>query len=353
MKKINFSLLLILIALIIGSVFLESKNVISKDLAVAPEIEETKKPSQTAICLGPGTLKLYTYICGSEGIMAIEKRDSKSSSPYLTAFPELLDKDILETSKMKKIQEIKELAPDVIFISKSYPHYQIEDLRNKLNIPIVEISYGEKEIFGDATIESLLKIGKIMGKSERAKEITNYLQMTKDDLENRTKDLPIKKNVYIGGGGYSGTESFLSGTSDNEAFELLKIESPIKEQALYRNFKLSKDDLLSLNPDLIFIDLKARPLLQGELENNLSYFKSLKAFRDKKVYVLAPNKEDKTNIELALLNLFYMGKMIHENEFDDIEINEKSKEVFEVMFQKDISNEYFEKYSNIFQSIQV
>ena len=108
------------------------------------EIKDTKK----IVCLGPGALRLVSYLNLQDHIVGIEKLEKKYDlkAPYRT----ILDKKTLQSlpvvgqggpGKMPNLETLISLNPDIIFTS-FLSKEQVELIQKKTNIPVVVLSYG-------------------------------------------------------------------------------------------------------------------------------------------------------------------------------------------------------------------
>lgn len=59
----------------------------------------------------------------------------------------------------------------------------------------------------------------------------------------------------------------------------------------------------------------------------------------KKVYTLFPNNFYRTNLEIMIANAYFIGKIVYPQNFKDIDIRKKAKEIFEKFIGRDIYDE--------------
>ena len=82
---------------------------------------------------------------------------------------------------------------------------EADKLQAKTGIPVVCVAYDG--IFDPTMDQSLELIGTLLGKQERCKEVIDFMQAAKQDLNNRTKDIPDDQKPTV----FSGAVSFRGG----------------------------------------------------------------------------------------------------------------------------------------------
>ena len=74
---------------------------------------------------------------------------------------------------------------------------------------------------------------------------------------------------------------------------------------------VDKEQLLTLNPSIIFVDGGGLSLIKQDIGKKPEYYKGLKAFNDKKVYVLYPFNYYVTNVDTAIADAYAAGKILY------------------------------------------
>jgi hypothetical protein len=85
---------------------------------------------------------------------------------------------------------------------------------------------------------------------------------------------------------------------------------------------------LTLDPDIIFIDAAGLPLVADDVARNSGFYKGLKAFSRRRVYILHPFNWYTTNIDTALADAYAMGKILYGKQFEDIYPERKADEIY-------------------------
>ncbi len=186
--------------------------------------------------------------------------------------PELADVPVVGTQEEPNYEKIAELKPDVVIaLSAGYPPEpaEIQEKLEPFNIPVVGLDFYRTEVWFD----EIEKLGKMMGREERAREYMDFFHGYYDQI-NETLDAITqeeRKTVYFegaktyqtyGGAGYgSGIPNMIRYSGGKDLYP----ERP--ELA----FEINPEDVAKRNPDVIF---KGTPL--GWQEENDTQFKALR-----------------------------------------------------------------------------
>lgn len=296
---------------------------------------EVKIPTEinSIICTGCGALRLVCYAQAQDyvtGVEDLEKTDTTKRA-YGHAYYDTF-KDLPSIGKgggsgyTAYDEEIISLQPDIIF--SAYSSDALEQLAEKTGIPVVCVKYNSS--FLDTQIEdSLTLIGDILGKQERCNEIISYLKETREDLNNRTKDIPDedKPKIYSGAVTFGGGHGF-GGTYGNfsplVAINAINVADETGEES---GFEVDLEEVVMWDPDIIFLDPGNMNLVNEEYAKNPDYFNSLRAVQEGKVYSMISYNYYTTNIEIAIADAYYAGTIIYPEQFSDIDIEAKTDEL--------------------------
>ncbi|WP_404320090.1 ABC transporter substrate-binding protein [Malaciobacter canalis] len=304
------------------------------------EVEITN--NNKIVCLGPGTLRLITYMQLEKKLIGIEKKELRFSPN--SAYSLVLDKKFIKSlpivgqggpGKMPNLETLISLKPDVIFTSILSPK-QVALIQEKTKTPVIALSYGSnyggknnKEDKIEAVKKSMLLIAQIMDKQNRADELITFMNKQKEDLKKITID---DKAIYVGGVAYKGLHGITSTESDYPAFKLLNIKNPILQNHIGHAF-VNKETLLSFNPEVIFLDSVSKKIILEEIEKDKAIYRHIKAFKNNNIYWLYPSNFYNTNIENIYINSWliasYFGK--------DINIKKVKEKVYKKFLGRDIN----------------
>ncbi|GFR35424.1 iron ABC transporter substrate-binding protein [Thermobrachium celere] len=313
-----------------------------------------KENVKRVVAIGPGALRLYTYIAGKDKIVGIEEFEKKNvkGRPYIIANKELLELPTVGLggpNNPPDAEKILSVKPDVIFTTYAKDKAEADNLQNKTGIPVVAISYGKVSLFDNAVNESLKLIGKVVSKEERAKEVVDFIEGVKKDLEKRTRDLKDenKPSVYIGALGMKGMHGIESTQGKYSLFTVLNIKNVADETGKTGSVMIDKEKLVEWNPDIIFIDLGGLEIVKQDYSKNSKFYDSLKAFKEGNVYSQLPYNFYSTNIDTALVDAYFIGKTVYPERFNDINIKEKADEIYKFFVGKELFDKMKEDFGEL------
>ena len=227
-------------------------------------------------------------------------------------------------------EALASLKPDLIFTSYSDIN-EVETLQQKLGIPVVSLSY--QGIFSDSVYKALALIGDIMGTQTRCAELTEVMKGWQKDLSDRTKDIPDaeKPTVYAGAVSFSGGHGIEGTYGQYPPFVAINAKNVVDETGKDGSLLIDKEKLVAWNPDIIFLTPGNMNLVNEDYKTNPSYYTNLKAVKNGKVYTQINYNYYGTNIELAIVDAYYAGKMIYPDKFADLDFEKKADEIFKEM----------------------
>ena len=285
------------------------------------EREVKVQANQKILAIGPGALRLISYMQADDLLVGIERLelDFDTKSPYR----HILNKDFIASlpiigeggpGKLPDIEAIIKTDADIIFTS-FLPLDFVQNLQNRTQIPVVALSYGSG-YGGESNAQKLTAIknslhllGQILDKQERATALVDFM----DGLElllNHSIESDAK--LYIGGIGFRGARGFTSTESDYPSFELLGVQNSIN-LGKRGHSQISYEKILINDPDTIFLDSLGRGIINEELQTHPQIFQNLSAFENKKIYWLYPYNFYNTNIENIYINAFIIASKLGAN----------------------------------------
>lgn len=333
----------------------KDEKIVFKD-AVGREVTLSKVASK-AIADSPNTLRLYSYVMGVEGLIGISPREVKGSErrPYALAYrDEMLKlKHFGGNYAVENFEEVLLAKPDVFFSSSKESSAEYDKIQDKIGAPVVALDSGTGVVFDPKLYESITIIGKVMGREKRAKEVVDYMESLKKDLNDRTKDIPEDKKakVYAGGLAWNGPHG-IEGTRENyPLFDVVNAKNVVTGIGKNGLVEIDKEKILKWNPDFIFIDLASIDLIQNDYNQNKDYYKSLKAFKNENVYAQLPFVWCNVNVDTAMANAYYVGKIVYPEKFQDIDPIAKTNEIYKFLVGKPVYDEVAKTDFGGFQKI--
>jgi iron complex transport system substrate-binding protein len=305
------------------------------------------------VALGPGALRLVVFLGASDKVVGVEhaeKEWSPSGRPYRMAHPELANLPTIGLGGPNpdpNAEGILKVKPDVILATYISPK-QADELQYRTGISVVNLSYGALGNFNSEEIfQSLIIAGEVLDRKNRAGELGTYIRKSFEDLRRRTEGIPEKEKprVYIGALGFKGGHGIESTECEFPPFMAVNARSVIVNCKGHRF--VDKEFLLKVNPDIIFLDLGNISLVNQDFNKNRSFYRSLKAFKDEQIYGIFPFNYYTTNVETAIADAYFIGKVLYPERFSGVDCEKKTREIFQFFVGKDVYDAMKEKYGAI------
>ena len=310
-------------------------------------------------CIGPGCLRLYCYVAEKSqlaGIEDVEKTWGKTGRPYAMALGDVEGLAAIGPGGPGSAPDAERLlasGADVVFSTYAMEPAEIQELQDKLSIPVVALRYGEASLFSQEVNQSLDLIGQITGREERAQEVVNYFAQAKADLESRAAGAQDPPTVYLGCQSYQGSHGIESTTGDSPIFDALHARNVVEEAGIDGYVTLDKEKLLELDPDFLIIDAGGLSVLQEDYTTNPDYYESLSAVKQGNVYLQLPFNYYGTNLEIALADAYYIGTVLYPEAFADVDPAGKFDEICQTLLGIDAYETIAETYFGGYQRLEL
>ena len=294
------------------------------------------KSSQKIVFLGPGALRMGTYLGLENRLVGIEKTENDASplSPYRT----YLGKERIGSlpiigmggpGKMPDFEALVVYKPDIIFAS-FLDKNQLGLIQSKTGIPVIALSYGAS--YGGSNKQlssmknSLLLLGKITQTLPRAEALSGFIAKQEEKLS--LLQVP-QKRVYIGGLGYKGVQGINSTEANYPPFELLGLKNCLFEnkEAIGHHF-VDIEALLKSNPDIIFIDMFGKAKVEQEYNAQKPLFDTLSAYQKGSIKEVIGYNFYSTNIE----NLLVITYQIASHMGASVDVAYEAKEIYKAFY---------------------
>ncbi len=340
---------------IFGFTFLCNASPLIEITDMAGRSVKTPLDPERIICLGPGSLRLIVYLNAQSKVVGVEDMEKMNPDgrPYWIASPELHELPSCGpggpagTGKKPDLEKVLSLKPDVIFTTYM-EDTMADDIQNTLNIPVILLSYGEYATFDEAVYKSLVTAGKILNRENRAKAVVEYIESLRKDFNSRTAHIDKNKRplVYVGGVGYRGSHGIESSEQSYIPFKWINADNAAErvKASTGSHVFMNKEMLLSLDPDVIFIDGGGISLVKDDFNKKPEYYRVLKAFREKQVYSLFPFNWYATNIGTALADACVIGKVLYPDEFKDMNPEYRANEIYRFLTGAPVYSQMAEYY---------
>ena len=321
----------------------DSEGMITVTDAFGREVSIPESPEKIAV-VGSGSMRYFVYLgIDLDDVCAVDYQDSKLNKqtfnlrPYSLANPEILE--IPEVGAAKGVVDNEKLlmsGAEILFMggASSSNAEVANEIQEKTGIPVVMFYTGNYVTDAEKIQDTLLMLGDILGKEQRAKDLIAYFDAVEADLKKRVAGLSAEETVYVGGVSYNGVHG-LDGTDPTYyPFAVLNIKNAAAEvtsvsQTGYA--QISKEKLLAWDPDFILVDLSTLTAAEGgalvELKNDPSY-RELTAVKNSMVYTVNPHTSMNVNHETTLANAYFIGKLLYPEQFEDIDPVKKADEIY-------------------------
>jgi iron complex transport system substrate-binding protein len=303
------------------------------------------------VAIGPGALRLYCYAGTADKVAGIEQIDTGEATgkPYLLANPGLMKLTVIGQGGPNNApdpEKILAVKPDVVFSTYASDIAMADDLQSKTGVPVIAISYGKTATFDPAVYTSLQLIGKITGQEKKAQTSVDYMKQCQQDLQDRTKDISDadKPKVYVGALSMKGTHGIESTQGEYSLLETLHAKNVVDETGKIGSIMIDKEKLIDWNPDIIFIDAGGYNAVAQDYQKNPQYYGTLSVFKDGKVYSQLPYNNYSTNIDIAIADAYYLGKVIYPDKFKNISPEKKADEIFQKLLGKSLYSQMEKDY---------
>ncbi len=298
------------------------------------------------VAIGPGTLRLICYMGLADRVVGIENIEKKSTAPYIIANPQLLKLPVIGQggpNSSINTERILSVKPDVIFVNYLVDKNTAQIIQNKTHIPVVVLSYGQIATFNNNDFKkSLMLIGEICDKTDRAEKIISFLDEQFSYFRKISQNKP-KVSAYIGALGMRGAHGIESTQANFLPFELLGIQNVVKGIKTQGAIMVSKEEILKMNPQYIFIDLGGLPLVKQDYQKSPLFYKSLSAFKNGNVYLEWPYNYYATNIDNALIDTYFIAKVVYKQNYN---MKQEADEIYKFLLNKPLYDKMLHYYKN-------
>ena len=296
-------------------------------------------PPDRIIAIG-SALRLYTYVAGTDKLVGVERKQQSVATgrPYIMANPSLEDLPLIGEGHPDDPDPelIMQAAPDVIIAGDIMDIKSLELLQQRTGVPVAIISQGTGTLFDDILYRAVRIIGDITGKRDRAGDVVRYMEKCKAELVGLTRDIPEQKKpgIYIGGLSHKGVHGIESTACRSDVLMAIGAKNVADELNATASVMIDKEKVIQWNPDILVIDAGGLNVVKQDYAKTPVFYNTLSAVKNGKVYCQLPDVAYYRNIETAIANIYFLGKLLYPGEFKNIDPERKADEIYLFMLGK-------------------
>lgn len=310
------------------------------------------------VCIGAGALRMYSYIGDTALLCGVEDIDNTSLSQRPKMFDSVARPYMLSygdtfaalpscgvggpNAQAAEAEKILSCTPDIV-ISEYEDVEKADALQEQIGVPVITLSSGPDGVFDEDFAQSMTLLGTIFDEEEKAEALISFIRAQTDEISKRTADVTDKPHVYICGLGNWGTTDHLMTSPDYVAFDIAHISNVVTDLASkgVQPIEEEKFTALGSDMDIIIMDAAAVKNIKPLYAEDNTMFDSCKAWQNGEVYLQMAYNAYYTNYEIALINTWFIAKTVYPDLFADIDMTEKTNEVTQAFFGKDLAAEIF------------
>ncbi|MCE5329917.1 ABC transporter substrate-binding protein [bacterium] len=272
-----------------------------------------EKPAQKIIVFSPSILEIFAGLDAMDKVAEVDNWSVQNNEPLARGYGGAGDANGINFETVTKIN------PDLIIVVGSAYASNTENEFGKLKDLGYKV-YMTNSISLEITYTEIENIGKIIGKAEEGKVMSENLKKQVEDIYSKVKDLPEDKNpkvfymVWNDPIMSAGKNTFV-----NELIEKAGGINIVAKDGLTDWPEYSLEKLISNNPDVIIapISLAANPdiLLKD------AKFSTINAVVNKKVFSIPDNPISRPN-QNVIKGLMMMSMAIHPEIFGEFKLVE-------------------------------
>lgn len=230
-------------------------------------------------------------------------------------------------------EQVVELNPDIIVTSAADPEF-LDTMQERTGIPVVGLleTIVQNNVFDDEILRMISLLGELFGTEEQAESVVSALEEWEQDLQERTGDIPEdeRNTAYTGAVSFNGAHGFDGTYAKYMPFDLVNVINVVDETGQEGAFNVDLEKVPEWDPDYIFLNPQNMDLVNEQYADNPDYFHGLSAVQAGEIYSQPAYIFSGTNFELAIANTYYAGKVVYPDRFEDVDMDEKVDEIFQV-----------------------
>lgn len=223
-------------------------------------------------------------------------------------------------------EQIIAVQPDVILCS--YTEDIVNDLEAKTGVPVVAVSMGT--LFADDYDQALLILGEACGVKDRAEEVVQFIDDCLADLDARTANIPDeeKPTVLSAAATFKGVHGIEGVRLQDSVLDAVNANNIAAQEGGPSAATVDREQILAWDPDYIFCDFGGVGLVQEDEAADPDFYAQLTAYQNGNIYQHPSTTSYFSNLEIPLVNCYFIGSILYPEQFADVDIEAKAEEIF-------------------------
>lgn len=222
---------------------------------------------------------------------------------------------------------IIEASPDVILCT--FEEDIVANIEEQLGRKVVAAPQGT--LFAEDYEHALRVFGEACGVSDRAETVIAFIQECLADLDSRTSSIADdnKPTALCAAATFRGGHGIAGVYANNAVFATVNAKDVTAGYIdAQKGVEVDKEQVLEWNPDLIVLDASNLGLVENEYAEDPAFFESLNAVKNGELYQWPNSTSNYTNVEIPLVNAYYIGSVMFPEAFADVDFETKAEEIF-------------------------
>ncbi|MCR4771184.1 MAG: ABC transporter substrate-binding protein [Oscillospiraceae bacterium] len=283
------------------------------------------------------TPRMITYLGLADRVVGRGSMDADKITPltaYAYANRDLWkDLPIVGTDSMGNTsyypEDIILCEPDVILCT--YTEDIVNDIEAKTGIPVVAV--GQGTLFADDYDQALRILAEACGVPERADEVVAYIDACLEDLDSRTADIPAEErpSVLSAAATFKGAHGIEGVRLSDPVLDAVNADNVAAGSAVGKgsSAEVDREQILLWDPDYIFCDYGGVELVRQDMAADPDFYSQLRAYNNGHIYQHPSSTSYFSNLEVPLVNCYFIGSVLYPERFADIDLQAKAAEIYE------------------------
>jgi iron complex transport system substrate-binding protein len=288
---------------------------------------EIPEEIDSIFCREAGSLRLVSYFSSVEKVKGLEARETFNELDDQTYY--LVYKERFESLPRIALdaESIIQHDPDIIITSMT-DVASVDNLETQTNITVYAVNGGYQ--FGDDYYRQLQDLGKLFGEEGRAQQLVDGTKALIGDISSKVTSVNDSK-AYACGMFYYGNAKFIKGTGNYQPFDFSHVYNVMPEAANKEPYQVTKETVISYNPDVIFIDSIEIDSILAEISGDMASYDDINAVKNSRLYSTMVYKCYYNNWENQLVNAFYVADVLN-GDLYTWDFETKADEVMELYY---------------------